>query len=59
MPSRLIRYDQSLVPEGGAAQLCAASGPLSIGHKEPAGHFFHTAILKQQGLYGEGIVGRM
>ncbi|KAF5833235.1 hypothetical protein DUNSADRAFT_10516 [Dunaliella salina] len=29
----------------------SAAGPLSIGHKEPAGHLFHTAILKQHGLF--------
>jgi len=30
----------------------AMSGPLKIGHKEPAGHLFHTAVLKQSGLFG-------
>lgn len=31
----------------------ATAGPLSIGHKEAAGHLFHDAILKQHGLFSE------
>ena len=33
--------------------VCATAGPLAIGHKEPAGHPFHDAQLKQNGLFRE------
>lgn len=49
---RLLTYDAALVPEGGAAVYAQATAfTLSYG-KEPAGHFFHLAALKQAGLYG-------
>ncbi|PRW60561.1 dnaJ-like protein subfamily C member 2-like [Chlorella sorokiniana] len=50
---RLLTHDAALVPEGGAAVYAQATAfTLSYG-KEPAGHFFHLAALKQAGLYEE------
>lgn len=52
---RLLAYDALLVPEAGYEVLCSVAGPLSISHKEPAGHKFHSAILKQSGLLSESM----
>jgi len=38
---------------GGSVIVSSSAGPVSIGHKEPAGHIFHAVILKQQGLFRE------
>lgn len=51
-PRRLLEYDAAAVPEGGAAVYAQASAlTLSYG-KEPVGHFYHLAALKQAG-WGE------
>lgn len=56
---RLIAYDPALVPEGGC-QVYACATALALSYrKDPAGHIFHLAALKQSGLYGEaGQLGR-
>lgn len=49
---KLLAYDAAAVPEGGAAVFATLSGLTLSFWKEPAGHFFHIAALKQAGLYG-------
>lgn len=50
---RLIAWDAALVPAPGEEVCCTVAGPLSIGNKEPAGHKFHLAVLKQSGVLSE------
>lgn len=50
---RLLTYDVAAVPEGGAAVYAQLSAVGLSYWKEPAGHLFHIAALKQAGLFGE------
>ena len=51
---KFIEWDATLCPpEGKALILCRCAGPVSVGHKEPAGISFQNAVLTQKGLIGE------
>ena len=48
---KYISWDAALCPpEGTALIICMCAGPVSVGHKEPAGISFQRAILTQKGL---------
>jgi hypothetical protein len=51
-PIRLLHHDPAAVPPGGSEVVCSVGGPLTTGHKEPAGHLFHDFVLKQNGFWG-------
>jgi hypothetical protein len=48
-----IEWSLALRPDGGSEVVCSVAGPLQIAHKEPAGKYFHEAVLKQAGLFGK------
>lgn len=49
---RLLGWDQAEVPEGGAAVYRSTTALTLSYQKDPAGHLFHLAALRQAGLYG-------
>jgi DnaJ family protein C protein 2 len=50
---KLLTYDASAVPAGGAAVYAQLTRLSATYGKEPAGHIYHDKALKQAGLYGE------
>lgn len=49
---RLLCWEQAEVPEGGTAVYRSATALTLSYWKDPAGHLFHLAALRQAGLYG-------
>ncbi|KAL4449534.1 hypothetical protein ABPG77_007178 [Micractinium sp. CCAP 211/92] len=49
----LLGWDQAEVPEGGAAVYRSTTALTLSYQKDPAGHLFHLAALRQAGLYDD------
>lgn len=53
-----LEFHEEQRPRGGSKEVhCFVAGPIAVGHKEPVGYYFHLAVLKQQGLWGESPPG--
>lgn len=52
---RLLGWDEAQVPEGGAAVYASATALTLSYWKDPAGHLYHLAALRQAGLYGASL----
>lgn len=55
---KLLTWDPTAALDGGAVVYSKLRGLTYSYWKDPAGHLFHLAALKQAGLYGKKIACR-